>query len=156
MNDYMNKIDLITRDIYTNGRYGYKKVVDANARYYKESIKNPSVARMVYRHTFLDCDKTCRELVRSGQESLKDFTMRTAFATKNAQAAVNYEPAKSAYKAFEAEVEKLYPNSWWIRQFTVDTDRIIPDSVSGKSGFFHKLKVGAYMKKYGITSFFKK
>ena len=138
------------------GRYGDERVIDANAKYYKASTKSPSVARMVYKHTFNDCDRMFKELLKSGQESLKEFAARTAITTKNAMIATNYEPAKSALENFGSVVEKLYPNSWWIRVFTIDTDRIVPDKLSGRSGFFHKLNVGMFMQKNGIKSFFKK
>lgn len=155
MNDFIYKIDTIARDIYINGRYSDEKVIDANARYYKESVKSPSVARMVYKHTFKDCDTMYQDLVRTGQENIKQFTRRTALATRNAMIATNYEPAKTAFENFSRTVEEMYPNSWWIRVFTVDTDRIVPEHLSGKSGIFHKWKVGRFMKKNGITSFFK-
>lgn len=155
MNDFINKIDLITRDIYVSGRYADEKVIDANARYYKAAVKSPTVARMVYRNTFNDCDTAFKQLVRDGQENIKEFTKRTAMATYNAKIATNYEPAKSALKKFGETVEKLYPHSWWIRTFSVDTDRVVLDKVKGKAGWFHKLKVGAFMKKNAITHFFK-
>ena len=155
MNDFIGKIDLITRDIYANARYGDRNVIDSTAKYYKASIKSPTTARMVYRQIFKDCDKIFTGLVKNRQEKLKEFSLRTALSKRNAMVATNYEPAKSAYLAFEEAVLKMYPNSIWIRNFSVDTDRIVMDKIKGKAGFFHKLKVGAFMKKHGITSFFK-
>lgn len=156
MNDFIKRIDSISKDIYTYGRYNDKDaVVNANAKYYQESVKSPSVARIVYRNAFKESDNKYKAFVRTGQESLKEFTKRTVNATINAEMANNEEPAKSALHNFRIVVDKIYPHSWWIRTFSVDTDRVVLDKVKGKAGWFHKLKVGVFMKKNAITHFFK-
>ena len=93
--------------------------------------------------------------MKNGKESLKEFADKTAKTIINTQYAETVEPVKSALHNFAESMRTKYPNSDWIRMFTIDTDRIIMDKVKGKAGFFHKLKVKWFMKKNGIKAMFK-
>lgn len=155
MNEFNTEIANITRDIYKYGRYNDKKFVDANAKYYKRAVQSPTIARLIYKDTFHQCDQEYRDLISIGEESLPEYTKRTFMATRNAQKATKLEPAKSALKAFSDVIDKNYKYSEWIREFSVDTNRIIMEKVKGKASWWHKFKVGMFMKKNGIKHFFK-
>ena len=155
MNEFINEIADLSRQIYDYGRNNDKEVIAANANYYERAVQSPSVARLVYKDTFHKCDKEYQQLVREGKETLSEFTAKTFKATQNALMATNDEPAASAYESFVNVVDRIYKNSEWIREFSVDTNRIVLDKVKGKAGLWHKFKVGMFMKKHGIKSFFK-
>ena len=156
MNEFNTDIANITRDIYIYGRYDdINQVVYTSAKYYERAIQSPTIARLLYKDTFHKCDKEYRDLIRTGEENLSDYTKRTLKATQNALEATNSEPAKSALKAFSDVIDRDYKHSEWIREFSVDTNRVVMDKVKGKASWWHKFKVGMFMKKNGIKHFFK-
>ena len=155
MNEFIDEMADLSRQIYDYGRNNNKKAIKANAQYYEKAVQSPTIARLVYKDTFHKCDKEYQQLVREGKETLSEFAAKTLQATQNALMATNLEPAASAYESFADVIDRIYEHSQWIREFSVDTDRIVLDKVKGKAGWWHKFKVGLFMKKHGIKNFFK-
>ena len=126
-----------------------------NVKYYEMAQQNPTIANVIYRDTFKKCDKEHLLLVKEGKETLSDFSRKTLLTTQNAFNVNELEPVMEAIHSFAEKIRTLYPNTDWIRDFSVVTDRIVLDKVNGKASFWHKLKVGLFMKKNGIKTFFR-
>ena len=141
MNDYRARIYDSARNAYEWAKHADSRMIYPYACFYDEGCKNPCLARIIF-----------NDVVDKGMKKNK---LEATAAGVNIARAEKLKPIKDALHNYAEAFRTLYPKSEWIRRFSLDTRRVVLDEVKGKAGWFHKFKVGQFMKRYEIKTFFK-